>query len=367
VPDETAHRDGSRRILGLDLLRAIAVLLMVEQHMGVWLWEGPAAGETRGDYPLFVALSVLGGGAAPLFIMLAGMGGALFVAKRGADADGVIFRRGLALLGFGYLLNLTAPSWFTWRSWFVLHLMGLGLMMVPLFRRLSNRALLAVGLAIVAAMVGVQTWLDTPDHLRNARLAGWAGQPGGETLPWAPLRLALAEGQFPVLPWLAMFIAGFVAGRWVRAGETRKILTTGCIALISGFALVGASYAGLIDAPRVTHINVPFYPMTVALVALLGGLVIIGVWAALRFEERRDYRPDNPLVVLGSASLTLLIVHVWIFREGAHVLGVYKSFSPAITLATIVGFIVLSMVLAKQWRKIGFRFGAEWLLRVAGR
>ena len=63
-----------RRLLALDALRGIAVFLMIEQHMGVWLWQGPGRGEVRLDYPLLVGFNALGGMAAPLFVSLAGGG-----------------------------------------------------------------------------------------------------------------------------------------------------------------------------------------------------------------------------------------------------------------------------------------------------
>ncbi|MCA9712207.1 MAG: DUF1624 domain-containing protein, partial [Myxococcales bacterium] len=67
----------SRRLHALDALRGIAVFLMIEQHVGIWLWEGPGAGERQLDYPLLVGFNALGGMAAPLFVSLAGVGSAL--------------------------------------------------------------------------------------------------------------------------------------------------------------------------------------------------------------------------------------------------------------------------------------------------
>ena len=62
------------------------------------------------------------------------------------------------------------------------------------------------------ATVGVQNALDTPLRLFNEDMAA-PKKPGGV------LRFALAEGFFPVLPWLAFFMAGLLAGRWLLAGR----------------------------------------------------------------------------------------------------------------------------------------------------
>ena len=55
----------SRRLLSLDALRGIAVFLMIEQHLGVWLWRGLQPGEhvvTNGNFQLDSAVQILATG-----------------------------------------------------------------------------------------------------------------------------------------------------------------------------------------------------------------------------------------------------------------------------------------------------------------
>jgi uncharacterized membrane protein len=47
------------RVLFLDALRGLAVLLMMEQHLGVWLWRGPSPGERTPA--LLLGFNALGG------------------------------------------------------------------------------------------------------------------------------------------------------------------------------------------------------------------------------------------------------------------------------------------------------------------
>ena len=72
---------GATRILALDALRGLAVLLMVHQHLGVWLWEHSGRNYTLNisEYSWYVNLNLLGALAAPVFIMLAGAGTVFFV------------------------------------------------------------------------------------------------------------------------------------------------------------------------------------------------------------------------------------------------------------------------------------------------
>ena len=127
----------ARRIDSFDLLRGVAVLLMMEQHLGVWLWRGPAPGHRITDYPVLLGINILGGGAAPAFLMLAGVGAALFLGRAERSslraARRVLGTRGVTILLFGYLLSLLTPSWFTLRSWYVLHLIGLSQLVIALF------------------------------------------------------------------------------------------------------------------------------------------------------------------------------------------------------------------------------------------
>src|SRR5688572_27488468 len=123
----------TERLHSLDALRGLAVFLMIEQHVGIWVWHGPARGETVWDHPILLGFNALGGGAAPLFVTLAGLGSALFVATDRPRTDITLVRRGLVLMLFGLALNFMSPSWFSWGSWFVLHMMGFAMALGPVW------------------------------------------------------------------------------------------------------------------------------------------------------------------------------------------------------------------------------------------
>jgi uncharacterized membrane protein len=370
-PGSAAGRDPAstaaashRRLLSVDALRGIAVLLMIEQHLGAWLWKVPA-GHKVWDFPLLVGVNALGGGAAPAFITVAGVGAALFLPGR-ARPDRAMFLRGLIVMGFGLLLNLLAPNWFSWRSWFVLHLMGFGMATTPLWRRLSSRALLAVASAVLLATPLLLAALDTPGYLPGRRMAGYSGEFGGEVLPGAVWRLAFAEGQFPIFPWLSLYLAGLVAGRAVAEGEQAPIVRLGLAGLGfggAGLAAFALGVPGVVDLPRYFKFNVPFFPATPAFILAIGGLVLLTLAAFIAFERRHPMSSRGPLVVLGRASLTLLLGHVVLFREGGMAFGFWKRFEAGETLAILGAVFVLAVILCRAWQRSGYAYGAEWLLR----
>lgn len=359
------------RLLSLDALRGVAVVLMMEQHLGVWLWQLEEPHRSAlAQAPGYMAINGLGGLAAPTFITLAGAGTSLLVASRpGQPVDATLLRRGLALLAFGYLLNILTPSWFSPGSWFVLHLMGLAIATAPLWRRLRDAALLALAGALLLATVAAQHWLQTPLVLENSRMRDVA-------LPGGPLRLALVEGQFPVLPWLGVFLTGMVVGRWLLADDHPRVLALARVCLLLGLALVALDFAAghvaalavLREPPwwRLLRVRTSFYPAGPGIVLLLQCGVLLLLGAALAVERRRELDPRGPLVTLGRASLTLLMVHVVLFREISRPLGAWQAFGRFTSLAIIAAWIVLCALLVRVWQRRGYRFGAEWLLRRVG-
>lgn len=347
------------------------MLLMIEQHMGIWLWRGPNRGEGLADYSLFYAFNGLGGGAAPLFVTLAGIGSSLMIAKRTRRGEGVdltLTKRGLTLMGFGLLLNLMTPSWFSWRSWFVLHLMGFGMLMTPLLRRLSERGLIVAGFVVLALTPVVQIAWSSPLDLTNLRMSGFVMKKGVETLvPYAALRIPLAEGQFPIFGWLSFFIFGLAAGRSVEGDQSVRVLKLGGIVLMLGS--IGAAIGWLAQPAlgsyvhRASRLYVPFFPASPALLALLAGAVLLAVGLVMRAGPKLNLHERHLMVTLGRASLSLLLLHVYLFRELSRPAGLWRALEVGPTLAFIAGFAGCAFVAAWLWQRIDYRFGAEWLLR----
>jgi len=362
-------RPAGARLLSLDALRGLAVFLMMEQHMGVWLYRHTPGEPTSG---LLIGFNALGGAAAPLFVTLAGVGTSLSLRKLGRS-DWILVRRGLVVLGFGYLLSVLTPSWFTLRSWFVLHMMGVAIMTAPLWRRLSTRGLLVAAAGVVAATPILQRWLGTPRMLTNDRMA--LKEPF-EALAGGHLRVALAEGQFPVFPWLSMFLIGMVVGRLLakedRAGLRRLAvgvllvgLTLGALGLL-GEHVPALNFARVEPWRRIFGLPLGFFPATAAMILLLQAVVLWLITIATWVDGRAPWDQRSWMVCLGRISLTLLLVHVVVFRELTRPIEVWQSLSADEALAVIGLWTLLCAVAAKAWQRVGYRFGAEWLLRKLG-
>ena len=354
----------SARRHGLDALRGLAVFLMIEQHVGIWVWEGPARGETVWNYPGHVAFNALGGMAAPLFVSLAGVGSALFVANNRPRTDITLVRRGLVLMLFGLALNFMSPSWFSWGSWFVLHMMGFAMALGPVWRRIPTRGLLLGCAAVLVTTVVVRVWLETPLVLNNKWMRN-------VNLPGGALRLAFAESQFPILPWLTFYLAGFVSGRWLVDKRVGRV----AVLALCFMALGGGGHAlwklGVLGKSAYVHrafeLHVGFFPASVAIVGLLLGGALLLIAGMSWYESRRPLSPVNPMVTLGRISLTLLMIHVPLFRDLSRPVGVWHGLSSTMSLVVVFGFFTVALLAAVVWKRVDYKFGAEWLLRkIAG-
>lgn len=346
------------RSTSIDALRGIAVVLMIQQHLGVWLTRlgGPRSFVAG---PL-ISLNFLGGFAAPLFVTLAGWGLAYLThpdaSGRGTSSSSLA-RRGCVLYGFGVLLNLLTPHWFTLSSFYVLHLLGVLLVLGPLVRRFS--APVAVGSAAFVLVVAVllQWHFRVGAILPNDRM-------NDTSVPGGTLGLALYTGHFPVFPWLAFALFGYAAGAWLARARVRAafglagaLIAVGVLARVVG-ALSGRSLRG---TPFVRVGWFSFYPASLSFVLLLAGAAVLLIALATRFGP--ELARTHPLVLLGRTSLTWMIVHIVLFREGSEWLGIFRSFSAGVSLLCIALTLIVCTTLPWLWAKIDFRYSLEWWLR----
>lgn len=349
------------RLTTLDALRGLAVFAMIEQHVGIWLWEGPAPGTTRLDYPGLVAFNAASAIGAPIFFALAGAGTAMLCVRRhGPGLDGSLVRRGVLLYAFGVLVNLATPSWFSWGSFFALHMMGVGVALGPVWRRISDRSLLAIAVAILAFTPVVQWWLATPDDLTNPRMRD-------TTLPGGALRLVFIESQYSLLPWLSTYLTGFFAGRCIERGDLRPVVRLGLVILaIAAAGRFAAWWAGAEEPDllwRAFRWKLGWFPPALSIVMGVLGLALLVIAAAARRDRRHPLPDDHPLVTLGRISLTVFIVHAPLFRELSRPLGLWSALTPAPTLVIIAAFTIACLVFSRWWSRHDYRFGAEWLMR----
>lgn len=342
------------RWLSIDALRGVAVLFMILQHVTYWFCN------TAKGKDVILVTGALGGLAAPIFVTLSGLG-ATFLAHRRENCDKTLVLRGAIIVAYGYLLNFLTPHWFDMASWYVLHMIGLALMTTPLLRRIRTPMLLVLFVVVLVSTILIQTGLNTPFRLFNEDMAS-PSKPGGL------LRFIIAEGFFPVFPWLAFAIAGMISGRWLLADKGKKLWWFGLL-LIGAMGALSALYYLIPELTRSTsfirffRLFPTFYPAMMPITLFLIGITIIFINLSITLDKKFPLRSSNFMVCLGRASLTILIVHVSSIREGAFYFRFWHKLDPIPGVIAVLLVITAFTVAAMLWRKINYKFGFEWLLR----
>ncbi len=349
------------RIHSLDMMRGIAVLLMVQQHTGYWFWKsGSGISSLLSSHPVMITINGLGGLAAPLFILLAGAGASLSINNGNPERERVL--RGIILILFGYMLNITVPAWFSPWSWYVLHLIGTGMCLSPLFRRMSTATLFAAAIIIIVASVVSLDIFNMPRYFSNGLMRGKFSAAG-------ILKPALFSGNFPVLPWLALFITGFISGRFISGREYFGLLKIAAAAFSIAVVLFVIGEFNPVFAKnsfcrRLMLVNLYMYPAYPIPFLTLSAASVLLVYIVLIAGERYTISGNNILVLTGRVSLSVFILHIVIIRNFMVYSGLWQSFSEPVTMLLQVAVIAAIMLLVFFWKRKDFRYGFEWLLRL---
>jgi Heparan-alpha-glucosaminide N-acetyltransferase, catalytic len=366
---------GGRRVLGVDVARALALLGMMSVH----IFPG-----VRLDGSLHPAYVVAAGRSAALFAVLAGVGLALatggqqrYDGRRLRAARAGVLARAALLLGLGLLLGeVNSPPLV------ILAYYGLLFVVAVPCLGLSPRALAA--LAVISAAVAPALSHAARMHLDVAPIA----EPGGRHL----VAELLLTGTYPVLPWTTYLFVGLALGRLdLRRRATALWLLAGGAALavaakVGSGALLGA--AGGVDRLRATVpgdksyaflakdldrflregmfgttpttdwrwllISAPHSSTTLDLVhtsataaAVLGLCLLVA-----RYAPRWLYLP---LAAAGSMTLTLYTAHVLSLTNGSPLLVTSNRFQ------LWLGQVVVVLLVATFWRTQVGRGPLEWL------
>lgn len=262
------------RYPSIDVLRALAIVLMVVVHFMENLsgadWTPAGMG-------------------APLFTFLAGVSYRLWLntqeAKGRADEEvsKVSIRRGLFLFVLGFAFNVLVWLPEDTFNWDVLTLIGASLILLNLLRNLPLAVPVLLAVAAFALGPVLRELADYPAYWTKGYFEC------DLTLPDVLIGF-LATGYFPLFPWIAFPLAGFVTGSLFFTGAAGDEPPTGRAALVGG---------GLACLALAAVVLRPYAPDPVGETVLRG-------WTMF---------PPSAEYVTGTLGLTLLLFslgHRWI-------------------------------------------------------
>lgn len=334
-----------KRILFLDIMRAIAVLMMVQGHTtDTFLGE-----EYRSfDNSWFNLWVTLRGFTAPIFMFVSGtVFTYLFEKSRLPFSDNPRTRKGflrfLTLLGIGYLLRFPTFNIFDysnisegqWRIFFAvdaLHLIGFGLFFILITLFLSEKLNVKPTYLFLTGII-LFFFLTIP-----VRSVDWAGI---FPLPIAAYFYRDTGSLFPLFPWAGYVLAGGLLGLYLA--ENKGIQRTKGFAaklLITGASVVTAGYIyHIIENSYFTQSS--FWRMDIPLMLFRLGIVVMlnGMIAFLSMELNSI---PKILIQIGKNTLLIYVVHLVILYGSAWNPGLYKNYSHSFSVgSTVVAVLII--------------------------
>ena len=349
------------RIKYIDAYRGLAVILMVQQHLQNWLWHKQwlSYGVTFPQHPFMLSLNFLGNFPAAMFLISAGIGSAILYDSRIAGL--VVFKRGMFILFCGYLLNLISPHWFKPGSWYILHTIGIALMLSPLLNKIRTAGLILMFSLFIITPAFIQTWLNTPlllgnDYMNDISMKGGVA------------RLIFAEGHFPIIPWTGFFVIGIICQRMIENDKKYRILLISILLISAGLLLRWFYTYGFFFATGGfffrLFVFVPYvYPPLPSLIMFVGGVSILLLFLFLIFDK---YKMDFTISIfsfVGRLSLSWFFIHIIVFNEISALIGIRKTFSASETLIIIFLTIIIMLILSFLWDRKKCKFSLEWFMR----
>jgi len=344
----------SGRLTAVDAMRGTVMVFMALDHAshafnaGRFVRDSTAVWVPGTEIPVVqFLLRAITHFCAPTFVFLAGFVLALSIAKRQAmgesarSTDGFLLKRGLVILlldplwmSFGYGTSLLFQ---------VMYAIGASFCCMTGLRRLDYRFLLVIGLAIIL--------LDEV----LAGLALWAGggRPGffGALLITGGSITNKAFVLYPLLPWLAFMILGWVCGRYMLikkgASPVGFFIKAALGSWIVFLVVRGINSYGNMALLRdnlsfVQWLHVSKYPPSISFAALGMGTMFLLLAVLWAWYQNRPGSPANPLLVFGRTPLFFYVIHVHLLAAAAHLLGLHKTGGLQETFsATIIVLMIL--------------------------
>lgn len=300
------------------------------------------------------------GRAAPLFCVLLGVGAGLLVAR--GTPDRILVRRGVGLLALGLVV------WpLVGRVYLILPQYGVLLAVVPLLRRLSNRALLA-GAAVAFLVPSAVAAVMDGHRLR----AGVQPTSYGDLIDVADLARALLwTGAYPLVGWVGFVLVGLWLARQ-RLGERTvqlQLLAAGVAVAVLQPVLAWAAtglggdgeqagaggIATFFDGSAHSNRTAWYVLGTATAMAVLAASLLVASGPTLGWRR--------PLVCLGQLALTAYLVHLLLGRQLVWDWNDRSTPSLPVQMGVVVVVLVGFAAVATIWR-VRFRRGpVEGLLR----
>jgi len=389
------------RVNSIDIMRGSAIVTLMLCHCVIFL----SALDGQHPWVFFFSNHIIGDFGAPVYYFLAGMSQALVYERRKSSgySKGLLTRgiveRGIVLILLGVLLSILSKGPSSVPRWDTLHFIGISFLILSLLKDLPSWFILSVaGAAVVSApfLRGLSSYSEmwvggfSPTMPLNTVLPGCLYDPVGEYSAVFSLKAmalgVLSNAYFPLCPWLAFPLLGFVEGRRLshrKAGSDEELPSwrwlggaMACWAIGWILVLVGRTST---STNLVTSFLAPFsfYPPTPAMFLMQCGVLITSYVLSCNLFDRAvvpgwrawylAYCRRSSRYSLSIYFLQILILG-WVgmaaqtFLRSKTVGESTAVLSEPVALAFAVVFSVLLYPLLGLWDRVQSRYSFEWIL-----
>jgi len=332
-----------KRFPFLDWMRGLAVAIMIQCHT----FNSFTRTDLREGGP-YVLTQFIGGMAAPLFLLMAGMTTAFQMESLERRVPSPLRRWLISLKRAGYILTIAFTFRFTNWLFSVPHA-GLGEL-----TKVDILNCMGVGMAMLAVAAVF------PSHART-RFAVGAGlliaavSPLMTNLPWSGTPALLQEylvpgpgrGRFPFFPWAAYIAFGLAIGTIVKRAAAERFERLMQWSMLIGFSMIftGQYFSNI---PYSFYTNANFWTDSPALVVIRVGICLMIMAGAYLWTEYCVGTGWSWMQAMGKNSLMVYWVHVMIVY-GSLVHPIKRALSiPRSALATAVVTLMM-VVMSALW------------------
>lgn len=323
----------TKRILAIDLMRAFAVLMMIQGHTIHSLLDVSYSGSDYFIYKIWLFFRAF---TAPFFIFCSGLIFTFLLFQKKIEfkenpriSKGL--KRGISLILIGYLLryptikffNLAESSYSQWLIFFsvdALHLIGMGIILIILFSFVSVK--LQMRPIITFAIFAVMIFSLSP----TVNSIEWSNSSNIFFTSYFTLKFGSI---FPLFPYLQYIFLGAVLG--VLLSEEPEILNESkslFVLLVSGTLIVMIAY----------------FTRTEFSTSLLGTGIVLIIFSIFGFLGNRINSIPKFIMSLSRNSLWIYIIHLVILYGSPTSIGLFQVIGKTLS-AELTVFIALLMII----------------------
>jgi len=211
--EKISHTPHSVRFFEIDMLRGLAIILMIFGHI---LWDL----DYFGIMPMNNAVySIIQKAVPPLFFLLVGV--SLIVAEKKMENSNPknerkyylnTISRGLKIFNLGMVLTIGSLLFIPDKPVFfgVLHCIGLSVILSAIFLKFRKYNLLIALILIFSGTILAQQYIENPTSFQLL-IGLHPADIWSHTVDY-----------FPLLPWFGICLLGIVIGDWLYSGEERR-------------------------------------------------------------------------------------------------------------------------------------------------